>query len=276
MIRFTGAGGSAINALKKGVPVPDEIKSALYRICRRALERKVRLLVDAEQQSEQNGIDALALDLMRKYNKNGTATVYNTYQAYLKSTESTIYSHMNVANAEGFTIGVKLVRGAYINSEPRHLIHDTKEKTDQMYNSIIESLLKRDATNLKENRSGKKMFPETELFLGTHNGHSAKLAHQIHSSRVVSGLPTIRVQYGQLLGMADDVSGELVQMASSKHPELGPDVYKCLSWGSVGECVSYLMRRAVENRDAVSRTQDAHSAIIREIKRRLRSNAPER
>lgn len=181
---------------------------------------------------------------------------------------------MNIASAEGFTIGVKLVRGAYINSEPRQLIHDTKENTDHMYDSIAENLLTRNASQIKGNRSGKEVFPETELFLGTHNGHSAKLAHKIHSSRVASGLPTIRVQYGQLLGMADDVSGELVQMASKKHPELGPDVYKCLSWGSVGECVSYLMRRAVENRDAVSRTQDAHFAILKEIRRRLRLKTP--
>jgi hypothetical protein len=247
------------------------MENALQNICTRASERKVRILVDAEQQSEQGGIDALALDLMRKYNTEGTATVYNTYQAYLKSTTNTLLSHMVMANKEGFTIGVKLVRGAYMNSEPRNLIHDTKENTDQTYDLIAEGLLTQDLGQFKAIESGGSGFPAAELFLGTHNGPSARKAHKIHSSRIAAGLPTVRVQYGQLLGMADEVSGELVQMSSREKANSGPDVYKCLSWGSVGECVSYLLRRAIENRDAVSRTQDGYLAVLAEIRRRIRA-----
>lgn len=231
----------------------------------------MRILVDAEQQSEQLGIDALALDLMREFNTRGVATVYNTYQAYLKATGKTLLSHMRIAKDEGFTLGVKLVRGAYINSEPRHLIHDTKQDTDQMYNSLTQGLLSQDLGDFRARESGGDGFPTAELFLGTHNGYSVKKAQQIYSARIEAGLPTIRVQYGQLLGMADEVSGMLLEMGGEKDMASSPQVYKCLSWGSVGECVSYLLRRAIENRDAVSRTQDGYRAVTAELSRRVKS-----
>jgi len=79
--------------------------------------------------------------------------------------------------------------------------------------------------------------------------------------------------YGQLMGMADEISCELLQ-AGKQAGEKGdaidvPKAYKYLVWGTVGECTKYLLRRAQENRDAVSRTRDGRSAMGKELRRRL-------
>jgi hypothetical protein len=47
-------------------------------------------------------------------------------------------------------------------------------------------------------------------------------------------------------------------------------VFKCSTWGSMGDCIGYLLRRAVENRDAVLRTKDEFWALRREAGSRVR------
>lgn len=263
-----------MQALKLRSPVPQQMYDALEDVCKRAIERDVRILVDAEQQSVQGGIDDLGLQLMRKYNNKGIATVYNTYQAYLKSTSQTLEKHMAIASKEDFTLGVKLVRGAYMTSEPRHLINDTKSDTDNLYDSITAGLLRRKYLEFGVSEK----FPSLDLFLGTHNRDSARNAYFAREAIVKSGQPTTRVQYGQLLGMADEVSCELLQFGSpeTSGQSVGSagekaEVYKCLSWGTVGECVSYLSRRAAENRDAVGRTKSGNDALKQEVWRRIKA-----
>ncbi|KAE8374877.1 FAD-linked oxidoreductase-like protein [Aspergillus bertholletiae] len=266
-LKLTGAGPQVMHALSSNQPLPEQMMLALQDICTRALERNARIFVDAEQQSVQSGIDAVALDLMRRYNRNGTAVVYNTYQAYLKSTPENLLSHLDIADKEGFTLGVKLVRGAYINSEPRYLINDTKLGTDDSYNAIAAGILRRQHGPFGVERQ----FPSTELFLATHNKESALAADALYKERLAAGQPTTKVQYGQLLGMADEVSCRLLQLrddSSQVAQKASPEVYKCLSWGTLGDCLSYLLRRAVENRDAVGRTTQEYFALKTESCRR--------
>lgn len=47
-------------------------------------------------------------------------------------------------------------------------------------------------------------------------------------------------------------------------------VYKYLPWGSVGECMKYLVRRGEENREALERTVEGRRALGGEIWRRIR------
>ncbi|KLO81452.1 Uncharacterized protein LW93_8162 [Fusarium fujikuroi] len=269
-LKFTGAGVGVMQALKDQTPLPKQMQDSLNAVCEKAMERKARILIDAEQQFVQPAIDDIALVLMRKYNSK-QANVYNTYQAYLKSTTSTLLDHLHCVKDEGFTIGVKLVRGAYMNSEPRGLIHDTKQQTDDSYNSIAEGLLQRRYEDLTP--SG---FPKVHLFLATHNKQSALHANQVQQQRADAGLPLTKVQYGQLLGMADEVSCTLLQLAADPRTNgpASPEVYKCLSWGTLGDCISYLFRRAVENRDAVSRTKVEYYALRKEVWRRFEKLIP--
>lgn len=270
--------------MSERLPPSTALAAAIDEVCACAAERGVRLLFDAEQAAVQGGIDDWTVEYMRKYNTTpGKAVIYGTYQAYLKSTPTTLASHLAVARDEGFTLGVKLVRGAYLGSDPRHLIHDTKGETDAAYNSIAESLLRRrwgDVLRAKEGEEG-AVFPQVSLVLASHNAESVRRARAICDA----GEARIQVAFGQLQGMADEVSCELVSAKKAAEAEAGVvaemgmrkrralESYKYLVWGSTGECMKYLLRRAHENRDAVQRTRAGRDAMRAEVVRRARKTA---
>lgn len=264
---------------------------SLSFICRQCEKRGGRVIIDAESQRYQKGIEQTALQLMREFNGNGVAIVYNTYQAYLKETPATVKAHMLAATTEGFTLGLKLVRGAYMLTDNRAAIYNTKGDTDSAYNWIAQSVLRRQFCEFGDPQ-GRYPFPSTDLFLATHNRESVFTAYRLHRQRTEAGLPTVPVAYGQLQGMADGVSfGLLVEgekdNAESQQGTLrgptapvevevsrcyrGPDVFKCSTWGTMSECIAYLLRRASENRDAVLRTRDEYDALKSEAWRRLTS-----
>lgn len=263
---MTGAGPTVTNAFAAGELPPSQMVDALDEISTKCKERGVRLLVDAESQHFQWGILRITLELMRKYNRDGYALVYNTYQAYLKSTPDTLAKHLAIANEEGFTLGLKLVRGAYIATDERSLIHDTKQHTDDAYSNISQGALRKEIGEF--GRKGGRVFPSVNLFLASHNKASVLACHQLHQQRVKAKLPTVPVGYAQLHGMSDEVSFSLLQLKGS---DGDPKVYKCSTWGGLGECQAYLLRRAIENRDAVLRTEDEYRALKAEAGRRLRS-----
>ncbi|KAI2641017.1 proline dehydrogenase [Xylaria nigripes] len=280
-LKFSGAGRQALYALKNRQPPPKHLKDAIDKICDQAAARDVPLLFDAEQTALQAGIDDWTLEYQRKYNtKPGHAIIYGTYQAYLKATPAVLGSHLTVAFKDGFTLGVKLVRGAYLGSDPRHIIHDTKADTDAAYDGIASSLIRRQwGTVLRQDVA----FPPVSIVLGSHNLASVTKAREIRASPESAGT---ELAIAQLQGMADEVSCELlVSNAESeqnkKTQEKGIEkaagssdvtrAYKYLVWGTTGECMKYLLRRAHENRDAVARTKSGRDAAWKEIKRRTRA-----
>jgi proline dehydrogenase len=242
---------------------------ALDEIAVRCKERGIQIIVDAESQRWQKGIARTTLELMRKFNTDGKAVIYNTYQAYLKATPSNLALHMAEAQKDGFTLGLKLVRGAYIASDDRGLIHDTKQNTDDAYNGIAQGALRQQIGNFGASGPSAKPFPSVNLFLASHNRKSVLDAHRLRQQRLEAGLPTVPVAFGQLHGMSDEVSFSL--LAEKDENGNPPEVFKCSTWGTMGECIGYLLRRAVENRDAVLRTKDEFSALRRETWRRMKS-----
>lgn len=240
---------------------------ALDEIATKCKARNVQIIVDAESQHWQKGIARTSLELMRKFNRNGKAVIYNTYQAYLKDTPDVLAHHMAEAERDGFTLGLKLVRGAYILTDHRSSIHDTKADTDNAYNTIAQGALRQQIGEFGASRSPSRPFPSVHLFLASHNRESVLSAHRLHRQRLEAGLPTVPVAYGQLHGMSDEVSFSL--LAEKGEGGKAPEVFKCTTCGSMGECVGYLLRRAVENRDAVLRTKDEFAALKREIRRRF-------
>lgn len=246
----------------------------------------MRLVFDAEQQSLQDGIFAWTLDYMRKYNKKipGKAVVYCTYQAYLKAASKILAEHISIARKENFTLGIKLVRGAYLHSDPRHLIHDTKADTDMTYDGIAESVIRRQYNTVLQPAAGEfsQPFPSVSLVLACHNLLSVRKAHAIRCHQAADNESRIDMVYAQLQGMADEISCELVQAArlgfdakvdpgvqKAKAVDV-PQAYKYLVWGTTGECMKYLLRRAQENQDAVQRTREGRNAMVWELFRRLR------
>ncbi|KAL4943228.1 hypothetical protein BDV06DRAFT_221470 [Aspergillus oleicola] len=268
-LKLTGAGPSVCDAFNQGSLPPPQMLSALDEICTKTAARGARILVDAESHHFLSGILRVTLDLMRKYNVSGHARIYNTYQAYLKETPATIERHLEAARQEGFTLGLKLVRGAYIASDERSLIHDTKEDTDSAYNTIAQGALRQELCGFG---TGDKPFPSVNLFLASHNKESVLAAHSLHQQRLKEKLPTVPVGFAQLHGMSDEVSFSLLQLKGKDGASKSePQVYKCSTWGGLGECLAYLLRRAIENRDAVGRTGDEFRALKGEVRRRVRA-----
>ncbi|KAH1495976.1 hypothetical protein LV164_002339 [Aspergillus fumigatus] len=269
-IKFTGAGPKAVAALSQGDLVPPpSIAQAIDEICEATASQNSRLWIDAEQQVFQPAIDAWTIDLMRRFNRNGQIVVYNTIQAYLKSSSENVHRHLCLAQKQGWTLGIKLVRGAYIAHDIRSRIHDTKADTDNSYDHIVESLLSRKFP-LKVAADNAAAFPDVRLFVASHNAESVRKASALYRQRVNNGQPTIPLEIGQLQGMADEVSCELLAGNSTGQSEMPtPGVFKCLAWGTTEECLHFLLRRAIENKSALERTKDTAVAMRREAWRRL-------
>jgi hypothetical protein len=249
---------------------------AMTAICNLAAARSVKLLVDAEHASMQAGIDDLGIHFSRLYNRAvpGQATVYGTYQAYLKQCPTVLANHLAIASAEGFTLGVKLVRGAYMSSDPRHLIHDTKADTDACFNGVMEALMNKRYNHVltpSASASASAYFPDVNLVIASHNAESVRRAQAIERAQTLAGGVKADITYAQLMGMADEVSCELLQAGHKTEKAVTPRAYKYLVWGSTGECMKYLHRRALENRDAVGRTKEARNLLAIELWRRLKA-----
>ncbi|RDW74105.1 FAD-linked oxidoreductase [Coleophoma crateriformis] len=277
-IKVTGAGPAITRALSKGEDPPQELSLALDSICQQAAAQKTRLWIDAEQQALQPTIDNWTIDLMRRHNHNGEALVSNTLQAYLKSSRVSLARQLRLAQSENWSLGIKLVRGAYIGSDPRDRIHDTKEETDACYNGIAKDVLSRSFPGFT-----KEDFPAVHIFLADHNSESIRMAANLASDLALSGDLKNAPCFGLLQGMADDISCELLSVGENakdikaKTKEevdaqkmAAPQVYKCLTWGTVQECMQYLVRRAVENQGATGRMGEGVAGIKSELRRRIR------
>lgn len=276
-LKFTGAGSQALYNLSKNLDPSPVLDESITEICDLAHSRGVKLVFDAEQASLQKGIDAWTLRYMQRYNKE-SAIVFCTYQAYLKASPEVLASHLAIARKEKFVAGVKLVRGAYINSDPRHLIHDTKADTDACYDALAESVMRRTYGSGLQTAKGEESeeFPQVSLALACHNIKSVRKAMDIRKEQSEKGEKKIELVYGQLQGMADEVSCELVQRAQTEKALPGADrdvprAYKYLVWGTTGECMKYLLRRAQENKDAVARTREGRDEMAKEAVRRVKA-----
>ncbi|XP_061564449.1 hydroxyproline dehydrogenase isoform X2 [Cololabis saira] len=91
-----------------------------------ASEKKVRLLVDAEYTYMNPGLSLVTMAMMKKFNKDGV-WIWNTYQCYLKESRSLLLGALRLSESEGFCLGVKLVRGAYMDKERRLAEEEARE-----------------------------------------------------------------------------------------------------------------------------------------------------
>jgi proline dehydrogenase len=264
---------------------PAAFTEAMDRICEKAKAQGCRLWVDSEQQAVQASIDRWTIPLMRKYNANNTDTplIYNTLQSYLKDSRPKLKAMIADAQQEGWTLAIKLVRGAYIDSDPRELIHDTKEDTDASYNGIVHDLLSGSPEiGFSTSSSVQGSTPKIHLFLAGHNPTSVNAAIDLMQSLSAAGKLKTKPEFGQLQGMADELGCSVLQRADKLRASSGtragemnatsaavPLVYKCLTWGSVQECMQYLLRRAVENSGGTARMKDGYAAYLAELRRRV-------
>jgi hypothetical protein len=247
--------------------------AAVTAACDAAAAKGISLLPGAEEEVTNPGLEAWNLQLQKKYNttERGYAVVYTTYQCYLKAIPERISQHLEKASKEGYTAGVKLVRGAYLNSEPKGLIWESKEGTDACYDACAEAVLKQSWTSSIRPSSPSIPFPKVNIVLATHNHDSLRTALSIRQKQLLTSAPESlpRLAYGQLQGMADEISQELVQ-SETKKADTQAKVVKCMTFGTITECLNFLLRRASENKEAALRTADTRKAMGAELWRRWR------
>ena len=221
-------------------------------LCQKAHEMDVALLIDGEESWMQDAADDIVAEMMRKYNKE-KAIIYNTLQMYRWDRMDYLKQlHMD-AKAQGFHIGMKLVRGAYMEKE-------NKRAKDEGYKSPI--CVSKEATDANFDTAVEYMLDNLdcmEVFAGTHNEESSYKLMELMKAKGISNNDS-RVWFGQLYGMSDHISFNL-----AKH---GYNVAKYLPFGPVRDVMPYLIRRAEENTSVAGQTSRELSLIKQERKRR--------
>lgn len=221
-------------------------------ICKTAFDLDVPVMIDAEETWIQRSIDLLALNMMRQYNQQ-KAIVYNTYQLYRHDKLASLKADFKAAADEGFLLGAKLVRGAYMEKENKRaaekgyptLIQPDKTATDRDYNFALAFC----AENINR----------IAFVCGTHNEQSCKLlADLLNKHQIEHNHP--HVHFSQLLGMSDNLSFNL--------SNAGYNVAKYVPFGPVKAVLPYLFRRAQENTAIAGQTSRELGLISKEKNRR--------
>ncbi|MDB4167007.1 proline dehydrogenase family protein [Polaribacter sp.] len=227
------------------------VKERFDKVCTVALEKNVPLLIDAEESWMQGAADDLLEMLMETYNKE-KAIVFNTLQMYRHDRMDYLKGLHERAHQKGFHIGIKVVRGAYMEKErqraeehnyPSPICVD-KEATDSNYDAAVHYMME---------------HKNMAIFAGTHNEESSMLVVELAKKHKIAPNDD-RLWFGQLFGMSDHISFNLAKE--------GYNVAKYLPFGPVRDVMPYLIRRAEENTSVAGQTSRELNLIKTERKRR--------
>jgi proline dehydrogenase len=221
-------------------------------ICESAKNNDMAVLIDAEESWMQNAADNLVSKMMRKYNID-KPIVFNTLQMYRHDRLDYLKQQHQLAIENGFYLGYKLVRGAYMEKENDRAdvenyqspICENKEATDKNFDEGLKYIINNIDT--------------ISLFAGTHNEESSYLLMELMKEKKLENNDS-RVWFGQLFGMSDNISFNL----SNK----GYNVAKYMPFGPVKDVMPYLIRRAEENTSVAGQTSRELNLINKEKQRR--------
>ena len=224
----------------------------IERICSAAYEKKVMILIDAEETWIVEPVNDLTEKMMEKFNKE-KALIFNTYQMYGRGTFDFLKESCNNAVSKGYILGAKLVRGAYMEKERARAaekgypdpIQPDKKSTDRDFDDAVIYCLQN--------------LGKLSLFIGTHNEKSCLAAVDYMESHGIAP-SNANVYFSQLYGMGDNISFNLAHS--------GYNVSKYLPYGPVLEVIPYLMRRAEENTSVSGQTSRELELVTKEIERR--------
>ena len=228
------------------------IENRVEAIFKRGYELGVPVLIDSEQTWIQPVLDEMVLKQMAKFNKE-KAIVQNTYQMYRHDRVAIIKQHHSIAINEGFKLGLKIVRGAYMEAERERAlelgypspIQPNKAATDRDFDAAITYMIDNHDT--------------IDFMVATHNEHSSMLLGQLIDEK---GLDRNHpgIYFSQLYGMSDHITYNLA--------ENGYNVVKYLPYGEIKTMMPYLFRRARENSSMKGQTSRELQLIKSEINRR--------
>ena len=223
-------------------------------ICQNAANAGIPLMIDAEESWIQDAIDEIALIMMHRYNRE-SAVVYNTAQMYRHDRLEYLKELYRQSVIEGFYIGMKVVRGAYMEKERERAarkgypspIQPDKAATDTDYNLAITFCVEH--------------LDKFAICCGTHNEASSQLLTELIEAKGLHR-DDKRLFFSQLLGMSDHISFNLSKKDYN--------VSKYVPYGPVAEVMPYLIRRADENTSIAGQTGRELRLIQEELDRRTR------
>jgi proline dehydrogenase len=229
-----------------------KVRERVDRICSLAHRTGTPLFIDAEESWIQDSIDHMCEEMMRLYNSD-ECIVYNTLQMYRHDRLDFLKKSHERAKEEGYKIGFKLVRGAYMEKErdrARELhypspIHASKADSDHDYDLAL--------TYCIEN------INDISICAGSHNEHSALHLVDLMKKHGIEKTDK-RIYFAQLYGMSDHISFNLSNE--------GYNVAKYVPYGPINDVIPYLIRRAEENTSVKGQTGRELNLIVKELKRR--------
>jgi len=241
---------------KKLTPAENEewnrVVARFEKVCKASFDSDVALLIDAEESWMQDAVDNLVEEMMAKYNKL-KPIVFNTLQMYRWDRLDFLKKLHEKAKTEGFFIGMKLVRGAYMEKENERAIEKgypspicaSKEATDENYDAAVKYMVDH--------------LDMMSIFEGTHNEASTYFLMSLMEEKGIQSTDD-RIWFGQLYGMSDNISYNLA--------DSGYNVAKYLPFGPVKDVMPYLIRRAEENTSVAGQTSRELAMIKAERNRR--------
>jgi proline dehydrogenase len=230
----------------------DRVRERMYAICEAAAEKNIGVLIDAEESWIQDPIDRLTMEMMAVFNKQ-KAVVFNTIQLYRHDRLHFLRISHQIAEEQGFVLGLKLVRGAYMEKE-RALaleknrpspIQISKEATDADYDEAVRFCMDH--------------IHSTAVIIASHNEQSNLLGAKLLDEMMLPHNHP-HVHFSQLYGMSDTITFNLAKE--------GFNVSKYLPFGPIQDVIPYLMRRAQENTSVSGQTGRELLQLKRELARR--------
>lgn len=263
VFKVTGLGSASIlekiqnqTALTKDESAEFErVRQRIYSLCGSAYEHEIRIFFDAEESWIQDTIDQLCYEMMSLFNKQ-KPIVFNTFQFYRKDMLENYHLAYENAKQNGYFLGGKLVRGAYLEKEAEYAarqgqnnpLHQTKEAVDKDYDHAVSFSLAH--------------LDLLAICLGTHNEHSCLLCVKKMQEHAIDKKDE-RIYFAQLLGMSDNISFNMARA--------GYNVAKYVPFGPIDAVMPYLFRRANENTAIAGQSSREFLLVREELTRRKKA-----
>jgi proline dehydrogenase len=179
--------------------------------------------------------------------------VFTTLQLYRTDRLDYFKNLIDRSHKEHFKLGVKIVRGAYMEQERERArlrgypspIHRDKPATDQAFNQTLVLFMDH--------------LDTVDICVGTHNEYSCRLLAGLMAEKGLVNNHS-HIYFSQLYGMSDHISYKLAAA--------GYNVTKYLPYGPVASTLPYLARRAEENTAIAGQMSKELEIIERERQRR--------
>lgn len=230
----------------------ERVKGRVWEIGEAAKANDLPIFIDAEESWIQDVIDGIAEEMMEAFNQE-KPLIWTTTQHYRHDRLGYLEGLIERSKEKGYVLGVKLVRGAYLEKENRRAeekgyptpMQPNKAATDHDYDAAIRLCME----NLNH----------VAVCAGSHNQQSSALLAELAAARGLAANHP-HVWFAQLLGMSDNISFNL--------GHAGYNVAKYLPYGPVLSVMPYLIRRAEENTSVAGQASREVALLREEVKRR--------